>query len=135
MEWRGNNKRGAGDDCPLSAFFLTRNKYPLNSAGYDGWDGDDGGSNKRARRGRYNKQSWYDTFEFTPESYVDVMTEMRVDSDAQRMLFLLAGRGWDGKMAANDIIAKLVEHKTDGMPFRNVSAFVHRACLNARSNM
>ena len=54
---------------------------------------------------------------------------------ASKELFLLAQLSEQGYQESNSIIAKLLKKKADSETIANVSAFVHRCVVNARTSL
>ena len=57
---------------------------------------------------------------------------MGADDEARMSLFTLASMGEPGKIAAADVIAKIVKFKTDGTVVNNWSALIHTTALDKR---
>ena len=71
----------------------------------------------------------WQTFEWDPALWVDLLDEIGADENARRDLFLLSQIR---KEDANDIVWKIVKKMTDGDHLVNASAFNHSSCKNVR---
>ena len=71
----------------------------------------------------------WQTFEWDPALWVDLLDEIGADENARRDLFLLSQIR---KEDANDIVWKIVKKMTDGDHLVNASAFIHSSCKNVR---
>ena len=82
---------------------------------------------------RHVKEPWED-FDFSVTSYCELLDSIGCDQFARQGLFLLASFGDAGRMAANDVLSKVVKKLADqdnahAQPVRNWSAFIHKASL------
>jgi len=73
------------------------------------------------------------TLEFNCQHWVNMLTHIGVDNDAQAELFALAQQnGDDGKLRANHCIAKLLKKVSDGEHVWNPSGYMHQAVKSER---
>ena len=69
---------------------------------------------------------------FCPRSYKIQLDILQVDDLAQQELFCLSQRCPAGRVAADDILARLLKMYTEGRDVANPSAWCHSADWNAR---
>ena len=92
-----------------------------------------------AKRGRGTDvddegDSWI-TFSSDPEVWSKFLDEAGVDVTAKQELFLLCQHSKEGYEHGNSIIAKILKKRADREAISNISGFVHRCVVNARSQM
>lgn len=77
----------------------------------------------------------WETFEFDPEHWSQLLRDIGADEASRRDVFLLCQYGSKGALAANGVIHKVLKKIQDDVDVTNWSAFIHKVCLHERQRI